>query len=126
MAPNHIENIAIVGAAGWSGKHIVSAIQKNGNQKITAITRQDSTAQIPSGLAVKKVDYDDHSALTSALRGQDALVITMGARAPPTQQTKLIEAAAAAEVPWILPNEFGNDNADETLRKDVMINAHKT
>ncbi|KAL8665424.1 MAG: hypothetical protein Q9202_002317 [Teloschistes flavicans] len=126
MAPNHIENIAIVGATGWSGKYIVSAIQKNGDQKITAITRHDSTAQMPPGIAVKKVNYDDHAALTSALRGQDALIITMGARAPPTQQTKLIEAAAAAEVPWILPNEFGNDNANEILRRDVMINAHKT
>ncbi|KAL8690095.1 MAG: hypothetical protein Q9218_004381 [Villophora microphyllina] len=124
--PNRIENIAIVGATGWSGKYIVESILKNGNQKITAITRSDSKAQMPSGITVKKVNYDDHASLTEALRGQDALIITMGARAPPTQQTKLIDAAAAANVPWILPNEFGNDNANETLRKDVMINAHKT
>lgn len=81
---------------------------------------------MPEGIEVKKVNYDDHAALTEALRGQDALIITMGVRAPPDQQTKLIEAAAAADVPWVLPNEFGNDNANVSLREDVMINAVKT
>lgn len=123
---NHIENVAIVGAAGYSGTYIVEALLRNGKHNITAITREGSTSQMPSGIAVKKVNYDDHAALTDALRGQDAFVITMGARAPPDQQTKLIEAAAAAGVPWVLPNEFGNDNANEELTKDVIINAHKT
>ncbi|KAL8717673.1 MAG: hypothetical protein Q9225_005110, partial [Loekoesia sp. 1 TL-2023] len=41
-------------------------------------------------------------------------------------QTKLIEAAAEANVPWILPNEFGGDNANEALRKDVVLNDAKT
>ncbi|KAL8828690.1 MAG: hypothetical protein Q9170_006493 [Blastenia crenularia] len=123
---NHIENIAIVGAAGYSGKYIVSAILNNGKQKVTAITREGSTSQMPSGIEVKKVNYDDHAALTEALRGQDALIITMGVRAPPDQQTKLIEAAAAAGVPWILPNEFGGDNANESYRKETGIGEHKT
>lgn len=81
---------------------------------------------MPAGIEVKKVNYDDHAALVEALRGQDALVITLGVRAPPDAQTKLIEAAAAAEVPWVLPNEFGGDNANETLRNDVVVNGHKT
>lgn len=99
---------------------------RNGKQKVTAITREGGTSQMPAGIEVKKVSYDDHSAFTEALRGQDALIITMGVRAPHDQQTKLIEAAAAAGVPWVLPNEFGNDNANELLREDVMINAVKT
>ncbi|KAL8760294.1 MAG: hypothetical protein Q9184_003389 [Pyrenodesmia sp. 2 TL-2023] len=123
---NHIENVAIVGAAGYSGKYIVEELLRNGKQKVTAITREGGTSQMPAGIEVKKVNYDDHSALTEALRGQDVLIITMGVRAPPDQQTKLIEAAAAADVPWVLPNEFGNDNANESLRDDVMINAVKT
>ncbi|KAI4198269.1 MAG: hypothetical protein LQ346_002809 [Caloplaca aetnensis] len=132
---NYIENVAIVGlhsmftipqAAGYSGKYIVEELLRNGKQKVTAITREGGTSQMPAGIDVKKVNYDDHAALTEALRGQDALIITMGVRAPPEQQTKLIEAAAAAGVPWVLPNEFGNDNANESLRTDVMINAVKT
>ncbi|KAI4169577.1 MAG: hypothetical protein LQ343_005597 [Gyalolechia ehrenbergii] len=123
---NHIKNVAIVGAAGYSGKYIVESLLRNGKHNITAITREGGTSQIPSGITVKKVKYDDHPALVEALRGQDALIITMGVRAPPDQQTKLIEAAAAANVPWILPNEFGNDNANEKLRNDVAVNADKT
>ncbi|KAL8703741.1 MAG: hypothetical protein Q9201_003087 [Fulgogasparrea decipioides] len=123
---NHVENVAIVGAAGVSGKYIVEELLRIGKQKVTAITRQGGTAQMPAGVEVKKVNYDDRSSLTEALRGQDALIITMGARAPPEQQTKLIEAAAAAGVAWVIPNEFGNDNANETLRKDVLINDVKT
>ncbi|KAI4112596.1 MAG: hypothetical protein LQ345_006281 [Seirophora villosa] len=123
---NQIENVAIVGAAGYSGKYIVEELLRNGKQKVTAITREGGTSQMPDGVQVKKVSYDDHEALTEALRGQDALIITMGVQAPPDQQTKLIEAAAAANVPWVFPNEFGNDNANEALRRDVFINDVKT
>ncbi|KAL9599064.1 MAG: hypothetical protein Q9219_004098 [cf. Caloplaca sp. 3 TL-2023] len=123
---NHIENVAIVGAAGYSGKYIVEAMLRNGKHNITAITREGGTSEMPAGIAVKRVSYDNHSALTDALRGQDALVITMGARAPPDQQMKLIEAAAAANVPWVIPNEFGSDNANEIARKDIMVSEVKT
>ena len=44
----------------------------------------------------------------------------MGARAPPEQQTKLIEAAAVANVPWVLPNAWGIDIADPELSKDLF------
>ena len=45
----------------------------------------------------------------------------MGTRAPPEQQTKLIEAAAAANVAWVLPNEWGYDITDPGLCKDIPI-----
>jgi hypothetical protein len=51
------------------------------------------------------------------LQGQEALIITMGIMASSDQQTRLIEAAAAAKVAWILPNEYGSDNANQTLSK---------
>lgn len=91
-----------------------------------AITRGDSSSTIFSGVEIKRVNYDDHSSLVEALQGQDALIITMGVLAPRDQQTKLIEAAAAAKVAWILPNEFGNDNTNPILLRDVPINASKT
>lgn len=56
-----------------------------------------------------------------ALKGQEVLVVTMGVTAPPEQQTKLIEAAAAAEVPWILPNEWGPDGENVQLGKDIFL-----
>jgi hypothetical protein len=80
---------------------------------------------MPSGVEVKKVNYDDPSSLVEALKGQEALVITMAVTAPKEQQTKLIEAAAAANVPWVLPNEFGGDPTEVEMQKDSFIGEAK-
>ena len=55
------------------------------------------------------------------MKGQQVLIITMAPMAPPDTQTKLIDAAAAAGVPWIVPNEYGNDGADTQLEKDLPM-----
>ncbi|CAF1690831.1 unnamed protein product, partial [Adineta ricciae] len=96
---NYVEKVAVVGAGGQVGKFIVDELLKIGKHKITAITREDSTNKLPSGVEIKKVNYDDPSSLVEALKGQEVLIITMAVTAPPDQQTKLIEAAAAANVP---------------------------
>ena len=44
----------------------------------------------------------------------------MAVTAPPDQQTKLIDAAAAANVPFVLPNEWGADHANEQLSKETL------
>ena len=98
---------------------------KTGKHQVTAITRADSTTKIPEGVAVKKVNYDDQDSLVQALQGQDALLITMGVTAPPEQETKLIDAAAKANVRWILPNEWGADGSNEQLGKDNMLGPRK-
>lgn len=122
---NYIEKIAIVGGGGQVGKFIVDELLKIGKHKITVITREDSISKIPSGVEVKRVNYNDPSTLVEALKGQDALIITMGVTAPPDQQTKLIDAAAAAKVPWILPNEFGGDPDELEMQKDSLIGEPK-
>uniref|UniRef100_A0A093V951 Putative ankyrin repeat protein n=1 Tax=Talaromyces marneffei PM1 TaxID=1077442 RepID=A0A093V951_TALMA len=83
------------------GKHIV-----------TALTRPDSNPILPSGVTVIKVDYNNHDSLVNALKDQDVLIITLNITAPPEIQHNLIDAAAAAGVAWILPNEFGGDPFD--------------
>ena len=98
---------------------------KNGKHKITALTRAGSTNKMPEGVHIKEVDYSDQSSLVEALKGQDALIITMAVTAPPDQQTKLVEAAAAAKVPWVLPNEFGADGLNEEAGRDVFIGPAK-
>ncbi|KAI1473796.1 NAD(P)-binding protein [Daldinia eschscholtzii] len=120
---NHIKNIAIVGATGTVGKFIVAELLHLWKHEITAITRKSSSASnnIPEGVKVAKVDYDDESTLVDALKGQDALIITMDTRAAPDTQSKLIRAAAAANVPFVLPNEWGCDMADEAMGKDTLI-----
>ena len=100
---------------------MTEALLKTGKHTVTAITRVDSNSELPEGVEVKKVDYGDPSSIVEALQGQDVLVITLGAMAPPDQQSKLIQAAADASVPWVLPNEWSPDTANEGLVRDVFV-----
>lgn len=61
----------------------------------------------------------------SALKNQDALVITMAVTAPPGTQEALILAAEDAGVQWILPNEWGADSGTEAFRKETIIGTPK-
>ena len=65
------------------------------------------------------MNYDNHDALVDALQGQDAVVITLSVFSGPGQQEKLLKAAADANVPWVLPNEWSPDSAHEGLTRDV-------
>ena len=98
---------------------------KLGKFKITAITRAGSPNKIPGGVQIKTVDYDDPSSLIEAFKGHDALIVTMSPMAPPGQHAKVLEAAAAANVPWILPNEWGTDGLHEESGKDNFLGAAK-
>ncbi|OTA52380.1 NAD(P)-binding protein [Hypoxylon sp. EC38] len=120
---NYIKKVAIVGATGTVGSFIVEELLKLGKHEITAITRKDSPAasSIPAGVKVAKVDYDDESTLVDALQGQEALIITMHARAPAETQLKLVRAAAAANVAYVLPNEWGCDMSNEALAKEILL-----
>ena len=120
---NYIKNVAIVGAAGQVGSYITASLLETSKFIITAITRSDSTSKIPDGVKSAKVDYNDHASLVAALRGQDCLIITMNTMAPRDTSAKLIQAAAEAEVPWVLPNEWGYDSGDEELAKDAIVGA---
>ena len=99
---------------------MTASLLATGKHTITALTRTDSKSTLPPGVITKQIDYDDHSSIVSALQGQDALVITLSTFAPPGQQEKLLKAAAAANVPWVLPNEWSPDSQHEGLVKDVF------
>jgi hypothetical protein len=108
---------------GHIGEYMAKALLGTGTHRVTAITRKDSASStnMPAGLTVKKVDYDDPQSLVDALTGQDVLIITMAVTAPPGTQDKLIDAAAAARVPWILPNEYSSDPTNEALQQDILL-----
>ncbi|KIX03315.1 uncharacterized protein Z518_06867 [Rhinocladiella mackenziei CBS 650.93] len=118
---NSVQNIAVVGAGGTVGKYVTEYLLKTGKHNVTAITRFDSTNKLPSGVVVQKVNYDEHSSLVSALTGQDVLIITLAVMAPRDTQTKLINAAADAGVPFIIPNEWGIDTNNESLAKETIV-----
>lgn len=124
MPQVQIRNIAIVGATGQLGKHITAALLENQSFKVTALTRSADTSSFPPSITTTQVDYTDPSSLTSALQGQDALIITLAVSAPPDTQSKLIQAAASAGVRWVLPNEYGN-NTDDPASNDVHMGPPK-
>jgi hypothetical protein len=92
-----------------------------GKHTITAITRTDSKSILLNGVISKTVDYNRSETLVEALRGQDALVITLSGHAPKETELQLIAAAGEAGVAWILPNEWSPDTANEALVRDVFV-----
>ncbi len=94
---------------------------ESGNFNITAVSRQDSTATFPPNVTVKKGDYKDSQFLESALQGQDVLILTFAVTTAPDVQSDFIKAAAKADVPWILPNEYGQDGANPELAREVGL-----
>ena len=106
-------------AGGRSGGFIAKSLLDTGRFNLTAITRPDSTSELPSGINVVKASNDDHDALVAALSGQQVLIITLSVLAPDGTQSKLIRAAADAGVPFVLPNEWGCDTTIEEVVNDV-------
>lgn len=103
----------------------MDALLKTGKHTVSAITRAGSSSKLPGGVQVKSVDYEDPATLVEALQGQDALIITMAATAPAEIQLKLIQAAAEANVPWVLPNYWGSDAASEFVKQIPGGDKHK-
>jgi hypothetical protein len=136
---NRIENVAIVGvryhmpptlapacanlsqASGRVGSHFAQELLKTGKHNVTAISREGSTATLPSGVKVVHANYDDHAALVSALRGHDFLVISLYARAPEGTHTKIVKAAVEAGIEYIMPNAYGADIHNEGLRNEDLV-----
>lgn len=88
------------------GKYIVQELADQGFT-VTVFSRSATAADVPKGVAVKSVDYDDLESLKSALAGEDAVVSVLGAAALGAQQQNLADAALAAGVKRFIPSEFG-------------------
>lgn len=70
---------------------------------------------------VAPVDYNDEATIVAALKGQQFLVITMAPTAPRDTHSKLVQAAAKAGVPYIMPNNFSGDIEDVKFGEDIML-----
>ncbi|OAA65665.1 isoflavone reductase family protein [Niveomyces insectorum RCEF 264] len=117
---NRIEKVAIVGAGGTMGRYTVAELRKTGRHTITALTRAGSNHTLPEGVAASVVvDYDDHDGLVAALRGQDFLMITLSVRAPPDTSNKLVAAAAAAGIKYVMPNVYGSNPLNAPMFDDM-------
>ena len=98
-------------ATGNLGPAILDALLSASFQ-VTVLTRTSSKHDFPSSVTVKAVDYDSLESLTSAIKGQDAVVSTLGA-AGIKQQLLLVESAAKAGVKRFIPSEFGSNTLNE-------------
>lgn len=94
-----------------------------GTFDITAIQRPSSSSALPSSVKVLQADYsgDDDSQLVKALRGQQALIVTMAVTAPRDTVPKISRAAAKAGVSFVFPNWTGHDDASDSLCKDSYL-----
>lgn len=117
------ERIAIIGASGTVGRHFTEELLKTGMHKITALVRESSTSTPPAGVAVAHVDYNNHESLVNALRGQDFLIITLGAYAAPDAHERIVKAAASAGVEFVMPNVYGSDYVNEKLGSEDFYGA---
>ncbi|KAI9715366.1 MAG: hypothetical protein M1812_006011 [Candelaria pacifica] len=108
-------------AGGSVGKFIAQELVKAGKHQVTALSRPNSTNKIPSGVDVKQINYDEPSTIIDALKGIEVLIITMAVTAPPETQQKLIEAAAAADVGFVLYNSWGIPVENSELGKDTYL-----
>ncbi|OOF89794.1 hypothetical protein ASPCADRAFT_212469, partial [Aspergillus carbonarius ITEM 5010] len=113
--------VAIVGAGGTIGTHITRALLATGTHTITALTRPTSTNQLPSGIKIAHVDYNNETTLISALKDQQFLIITMAPTAPRDTHSKLVHAAAKAGVPYIIPNSYAGDIENVSLGEDTIL-----
>ncbi|KAM0374341.1 hypothetical protein ACHAPY_008583 [Fusarium culmorum] len=118
---NAIERVAIVGAAGTVGAYITAALLQTGKHTVTALTREDSTNKLPDGVIVAHIDYNDESSIVSALKNQQFFIITIAPTAPRDTHKKLVQAAAKAGVPYIMPNGFTGDIEQVKLGEDTLL-----
>lgn len=86
----------------------MKALIYSGKFNITALTRETSNATFPASVKVAKVNFDSLESLTTAFKGQDAVVSLVGTDGFKGQPL-VIDAAVAAGVKRFLPSEFGSD-----------------
>ncbi|KAF4336747.1 isoflavone reductase family [Fusarium beomiforme] len=118
---NAIERVAIVGAGGTIGSPIANALLQTGKHTITALTRKGSTTKLPAGILIAPIDYNDESTLIDALKNQQFLIITLAPNAPRDTHSKLVQAAAKAGVPYIMPNGYHGDIEQVKLGEDILL-----
>ncbi|HCH9696543.1 TPA: NAD(P)H:quinone oxidoreductase [Escherichia coli] len=124
--------IAITGATGQLGHHVINSLLKTvPASQIVAIARNPAKAQALSaqGITVRQADYGDEAALTSALQGVEKLLLIssseVGQRAP--QHRNVINAAKAAGVKFIAYTSLLHADtsplglADEHIETEKML-----
>jgi len=121
-----IRNVAVIGANGTLGPHVLAALLAAGAFTVTVLSRASSRSQYSAPIRVVTVpDGLDTASLTRALTGQDALVVTLaGTRT--AEAMRLADACLAAGVRRFVPPDFGScDSAEAATRALLPLYAGK-
>jgi hypothetical protein len=104
------QRIALAGATGYLGRKVLAHLLTIPTiTKITILSRTPSIFPSSPILSSITVSYDDHDALTSALRGHDLLISTLAGTAAETIDPLLISASISASVKRFMPSEYTLD-----------------
>lgn len=120
-----IVNVALVGATGSLGSHILDALLSEATFITTALQRASSSSTLPSHQNLKVASISDDPSLdelTAIFAGQDAVIICYRAQ-DAAAQIKFGEAAfAAGTVKRFIPADFGScDSNGPRERKLVKL-----
>ena len=118
-----IKNVAIAGASGAVGEPVLNALVSSNLFNVTILRRSGSSSTFPANIKTVEVDYNSVDALASALKGQDAVVSTVGSLQIPAQRT-IIDAAIAAGVKRFIPSSFGS-NLDSPKARALPVFKYK-
>ncbi|KAL6251155.1 hypothetical protein RBB50_001363 [Rhinocladiella similis] len=111
-----LNRILLIGASGNLGTLILNYLLSSQSKfEVTVLTRESSTAQLPSNVTVRKVADDYPPAqLAEAFKGIDAVVSAIS-MAGMHEQYKFIDACLAAGVKRYFPTEYGLDDLPKWL-----------
>ena len=112
-------NVTLVGGSGTVGAPILSALVAAGH-KVSVLSRPGSSATFPATVTVHRGSYDDEAFLAGVLQGQEVLIMALNYGAYGAQ-VPLIQAAAKAGVPYVVPCEFGSDATHEKLNARIAL-----
>ncbi|EGR44738.1 uncharacterized protein TRIREDRAFT_69805 [Trichoderma reesei QM6a] len=101
-----IKNVAIAGASGNIGPHVLKALLE-ANFNVTVLTRSQASKDYGAKVKVVEADFNSVNSLTAALENQDAVISTIG-KSGSEKQRLLIDAAVTAGVYRFVPSEFGS------------------
>jgi putative NADH-flavin reductase len=123
-----IKNVCLLGADGSLGPSVLHALVES-NFKVTVLKRagSKSPSNYPQGVEVATVgDQFEVADLAQALRGQDALVITIKGTQVDIQK-RLAEAAVQAGVKRLIPADYGScDSSSDHAQACVPLFENKT
>ncbi|BCS34772.1 NmrA family transcriptional regulator [Luteitalea sp. TBR-22] len=75
-------NVLVVGATGGSGRAVIAALLNRGHNVTAMVRRPASSPPFPEGVRVVQGDAMRATDVEQCVRGQDAVVVTLGIREP--------------------------------------------